>query len=165
MEHDIQLRGKTHSCDVTICFYFEPHKWFHKRGMPYSRYKIASTWQEQQMSTEWLMWLSLDDRTNFTGENQIHSNSTQYEELLETILPPLIELHLLKIGCWRMVENDLKHRRFCREGHDSIWAMKEYGDAKSWIKVFFIDHLKGRVSDFVGSKKNGEMFLLLGMES
>jgi hypothetical protein len=31
-------------------------------------------------SMEWLMWLSLDDRTNFTGENQIHSNSTQYEE-------------------------------------------------------------------------------------
>jgi len=56
-------------------------------------------------------------------------------------------------------------RRFCREGHDSIWAMKEYGDAKSWIKVFNIDHLKGRVSDFVGFKKNGEMFLLLGMES
>ncbi|KAG6763318.1 hypothetical protein POTOM_030732 [Populus tomentosa] len=77
-----------------------------------------------------------------------------------------------------MVENDFKHvirrgsssaflnracqwdncefpkRRFCREGHDSIWAMKEYGDAKSWIKVFFIHHLKGRVSDFVGSKKN-----------
>jgi hypothetical protein len=56
-------------------------------------------------------------------------------------------------------------RRFCREGHDSIWAMKEYGDAKSWIKVFNSDHLKGRVSDFVGFKKNGEMFLLLGMES
>ncbi|KAH8501905.1 hypothetical protein H0E87_016612 [Populus deltoides] len=46
-------------------------------------------------------------------------------------------------------------RRFCREGHDSIWAtMKEYGDAKSWIKVFNNNHLKGRVSDFVGFKKN-----------
>ena len=33
-------------------------------------------------SMEWLMWLSLDDRTNFTGENQIHSNSTQYEEFV-----------------------------------------------------------------------------------
>ena len=52
MEHDTQLRGKTHSCDVTICFYFEPQKWLHKRGMPYSRYKIASTWQEQQMRSE-----------------------------------------------------------------------------------------------------------------
>jgi len=28
------------------------------------------------------MWLSLDDRTNFTGENQIHSNSTQNEEFM-----------------------------------------------------------------------------------
>jgi len=33
-------------------------------------------------SMEWLMWLSLDDRTNFTGENQIHSNSTQNEEFM-----------------------------------------------------------------------------------
>jgi hypothetical protein len=33
-------------------------------------------------SMEWLMRLSLDDRTNFTGENQIHSNSTQYEEFM-----------------------------------------------------------------------------------
>ncbi|KAL9402982.1 hypothetical protein Peur_006831 [Populus x canadensis] len=56
-------------------------------------------------------------------------------------------------------------RRFCREGHDSIWVMKEYGDAKSWIKVFNSDHLKGRVSDFVGFKKNGKFYLDSHVES
>nr|TKR66487.1 hypothetical protein D5086_0000311770 [Populus alba] len=82
-----------------------------------------------------------------------------------------------------MVENDLKH--VIRRGSSSAflnracqWTnvssqregsvgkdMKEYGDAKSWIKVFFIDHLKGRVSDFVGSKKNGKFYLDSHVES
>ncbi|CAK7325126.1 unnamed protein product [Dovyalis caffra] len=45
-------------------------------------------------------------------------------------------------------------------GSYSIWQMKEYGDARSWTKLFNIEHLKGQVDDFIGFKKNGELFSL-----
>ncbi|CAK7325124.1 unnamed protein product [Dovyalis caffra] len=40
----------------------------------------------------------------------------------------------------------------------SIWQMKEYSDAKSWIKLFNIEPSGYYVYDFVGFKKNGEVF-------
>ncbi|CAK7325127.1 unnamed protein product [Dovyalis caffra] len=72
-------------------------------------------------------------------------------DLTVTVFGGLLSL----AASWRPYYSDVSY---------SIWQMKEYGDAKSWTKLFNIEQPIRYGDSFVGFKKNGELFLDVGGE-
>ncbi|CAK7325123.1 unnamed protein product [Dovyalis caffra] len=118
--------------------------------------------------------VSSRNRKRFTALNVIVFFDLAYEKIGEMVVPDCI---VSREGIVSREAMDLtaavfdgllslvaSGRRYYGEGSCSIWQMKEYGDANSWIKLLNIEHLIYNVYNFVGSKKNGEVFLAGGGE-